>query len=189
MGLDITAYSNLIVASPEISEVIRKYEYECEGDIPDEIKATGYIYVHGQVRGFEKQFAGLQANTAYLLTPQTEDLEFRAGSYGGYNTWKRELCFGVLEHSLGYTREHQQEMKDKPLIELIHFPDNEGFIGPQTAAKLFADFRACADKFKRYIVDKFGKEEAWVAEQFLSNYRNFMTACSLASENGLIQFH
>src|SRR5882757_10407870 len=75
----------------------------------------------------------------------TEAFNFQAGSYSGYNEWRNQLAqlAGWKDDNAAW------QATEGPFWELINFADNEGTIGPKTAAKLaqdFSDFQAKADK-------------------------------------------
>lgn len=96
---------------------------------------------------------------------------------------------------------------DVPFLELIHFSDCEGIIGPKTSAKLYKDFEKYRDKFKKEskertrkenedqygdLLKTFGKERL---EKFLARenqailiYDDFMSAFETASNNGVVLF-
>ena len=101
---------------------------------------------------------------------------FRAGSYSGYNEWRRQLA----EQVGGYSDESAfAEAVDppKPFEPLVNFSDCEGVIGPKTSARLakdFADHQAKADEIG-----------GWFAEQY-ANWRN---AFETAAKGGAVQFH
>lgn len=109
---------------------------------------------------------------------------FRAGSYSGYNEWRRELAKLV-----GTTDREVWAESDNPVVrktsfyELINFPDNEGFIGPKTSAKLFADFVEWTDKASKHLTGPSDRE--WFRDRFLDWQRAF----ELASKGGVVVFH
>lgn len=101
---------------------------------------------------------------------------FRAGGYGGYNEWRRQLA----EQIGGYTPESAwggHGGASTPFVELVNFSDCEGVIGPITSAKLARDFAA-----HRAKADEIG---GWFAEQ----YGNWQTAFEAAADGGVVIFH
>lgn len=164
MGLDITAYSNLTPIG-----------VHTEGWCQAENHVTAFAY-----EGFEASFRGLPIlevrdmgsasfiwGGCYAITASTETHGFRAGSYGGYNEWRRGL-----QEQFNLPRR-----PDGPFYELIWFADNEGSIGPEAAADLLVDFRAhAASAFP---------EDDWAR----AKYADWVKAFELASTGGLVSFH
>lgn len=62
-------------------------------------------------------------------------------SYSGYNQFRRWLCKGALDVDCEQVWEAPEAFHGKPFVELIHFADNEGTIGPQCAQRLAVQFR------------------------------------------------
>lgn len=92
---------------------------------------------------------------------------FRAGSYSGYNAWRRQL------KSLA--------SGDGDFAELIDFSDNEGVIGPVVSAKLAADFQRNQARADAYD----GEGVAW----FKKKYHDWRKAFEAASDAGAVDFH
>jgi hypothetical protein len=104
---------------------------------------------------------------------------FRAGSYSGYNAFRRTLASLV-----GMTPERVWENPDKfeshlPFFYQIMFSDCEGAIDYKTAAKLHLDYVKYYDKAK----------EIESSPYFLSTYESFMNGFALvAKEKGVMIF-
>lgn len=182
MGLDITAY--------EIAKLVPSpHEYD-----PDTCYDNGHVEAFAY-QGFERSFRGLADadvvkksesgwSSAIFIGGRCYDIssgenfDFRAGSYGGYTEWRRQLSNAVLDVDPSEIWKNPQAFQDKPFYELIHFADNEGCIGPEAAADLFDDFAAYRDELAV-------SEDQW----FMQSYDNWMTAFELARETGLVDFH
>lgn len=104
---------------------------------------------------------------------------FRAGSYGGYNQWRAWLASVI-----GKT---DQEIWDRPepgpFVELIHFSDCEGFMGPKTSAKLAKDFAEWRD---RAVVHASAAQNA---EWLVKKYDDWAKAFALAADSGVVKFY
>ena len=177
MGLDITAYSHL--------KHIGKHEIDPdnnEGEPGPHCYADNHVHAFAY-DSFPQSFRGLPIlsteswgdGTGYFeagcmeTTEQTEEIDFHAGSYTGYNYWRSDL-----------QRQFNPDTKpDLPFYELIWFADNEGSIGPEAAADLLADFREHAD---RYVLPEH-------YASYPKIYGNWTRACELAANSGLIRFH
>jgi hypothetical protein len=123
----------------------------------------------------EEQFPGrLQGLAPRKYACSADDqFDFRAGSYSGYNAWRDELAKMAGYPSAEYV---WYRVTKGPFLELINFSDCEGFIGPETAAKLardFAEYQAKAEELGDY---------------FLGKYEDFRKACEYAADGGAIQF-
>lgn len=180
MGLDITAYSKL-------QHVGRHVEVWCE----DENHVAAFAY-----DSFPASFRGIPVLTTthgrwsssfldggcYAITADTKVDGFHAGSYGGYNRWRRDLAnqFNpyageeIAENGLRYPLEPDPE---KPFYELIWFADNEGTIGPEAAADLLVDFQNHASAYSPDLY--------WMR----ALYADWTRAFELAADGGLVSFH
>lgn len=70
-----------------------------------------------------------------------------------------------------------------PFYELIWFADNEGVIAEVSAASLLSDFR---QHEAEYAAAHLGTEGG---DYFVGKYADWMRACELAADGGLIDFH
>jgi hypothetical protein len=158
MGLDITAYrKSTIVEEPELDE---------DGDLID---WDTQWRPGGSMVWSEKHFPGRGEG----VDPQTvytweEHLGFRAGSYSGYNWWRRKL---------------DQFANGDDFQELINFADNEGVIGPVVSKKLAKDFEKNKELAQEYA-KTFDDGEWWFGQ-----YERWQEAFEMATDNGAVDFH
>jgi hypothetical protein len=163
MGLAITAYSRLTH--------VGKHTDWCE-DYENHIQAFAYDSFPASFRGIPvlatRPIYGSSfiEGGCYAPTAETQTHQFDAGSYGGYNRWRADLQaqFNPGTHP------------DGPFYELIFFADNEGTIGPDAAKDLQADFEQHAASYRG---------EDWAQQK----YADWLRACDLAADSGLIKFH
>ena len=128
MGLDITAYSNLVKVQRELSETDQE---------------SGLFIRICAHRAWPGREAGLEPDAFYI---GRDELKFSAGSYGGYGEWRRWLA-----RLAGYGSPQdlwEGRVTSGPFFELINFSDCEGTIGPVVAKKLAADFAEFDDRAK-----------------------------------------
>lgn len=181
MGLDITAYSHLKYVRPgELTEE----EMDTKHD--EMIDVFAYAGFEHATRGLvnhnittKRHNTTFIAESVYATTPETETHGFRAGSYSGFGAFRRDLA-----DFAGYPATEASEGKhaDEPFYELVNFADNEGSIGPESAADLLADFRDHRDKFIAYhAADVYGYA--------VELYDDWTRACELAADGGIIRFH
>ena len=162
MGLDISAYQKLT---------------KCAKDYGDDYDAgyeAGAMYLT-IIDSFANAADGY---SGWYETSGEKSFGFRAGSYGGYNTWRAWLA-----QLVGNTAEKIWEKHEPgPFVELINFSDCEGTIGPKTSAKLAKDF---AEWHDRAVL--FGKKigEDW----FIDKYNQWAIAFNLAANDGVVTFH
>lgn len=169
MGLDITAHRQI-----KKLEGIERHD--------DAYDAGGFVaYANDDFPG---RAEGVEDRGAYI---GTEEHDFRAGSYSGYNNWREQLA--VLA---GYPADETADDRHRhsraafaasegPFWELINFSDCEGVIGPVVSAKLakdFADHQAKADAVE-------GPDADW----FKSAYANWRKAFEMAADGGCVDFH
>lgn len=154
MGLDISYYSKI----ERIGDADGETEY-ADGNAP--------IYVNPD---FPAQADGLTGG-AYTCV---DSGGFRAGSYGGYNAWRRWLA-----EQAGYVDNDAFEGKlpsDTPFLPLVNFSDCEGVIGAKTSKRLAADFAAYADKVAG-------------DEYHIGKFHEWKRAFEVASDGGAVVFH
>lgn len=169
MGLDVTAYSGLSrVDNPDLDEYGDPVEWRTMWLAhPEKIDVTE--------RNWPGRSKGIEPGAVYLFS---EKVVFRAGSYMGYNSWRNSLAIlaGYLDDT--YVRER---VSSGPFVELIHFSDCEGIIGPVVAEKLaedFAEYQSKVDQAPDNHIDGFHRL-----------YADFRRAFELARDNGAVDFH
>lgn len=167
MGLDITAYSRLSHVGKHTDDWCQEYEAH--------VQAFAYDSFPESFRGIpilgtrEVGSSTFVEGGCYAFTAQTKTHDFRAGSYSGYNQWRDDLRRQFNPGTDPYG----------PFYELIWFADNEGSIGPDAARDLLADFRGYADRYQ---------PDGQYADYFRRKYQDWMLACELAADGGLISF-
>ena len=174
MGLSITAYSRLKPVGRHTEEGewcknndhVEAYTY---ASFPQSFRGIEVLSVVGGDVGEMCLIGG-----CYEITADTAKYAFSAGSYSGYNVWREDL-----QRQFNPTCD-----PDGPFYELIWFADNEGTIGPAAAADLLVDFRRHSDRYELPPVTTYPFPQDW-----RMTYNDFMCACELAADNGLIDFH
>lgn len=148
MGLDITAYKNLIK--------IENPQRDGDGELIDYDEA---FEPGASAKWSESAFPGRAEGLDISCVYQYQDaFDFRAGSYSGYNRWRDQL------EEFGQGRAFQ---------ELINFADNEGVIGPVVSKKLACDFQAL-EPAARFYAENINSE--WFIEQYLNWKKAFEMA-------------
>ena len=171
MGLDITAYQHVELL--EGDHTATDACWDLEGDDP---KYHEHLHL---AHGFEESQKGLRP----LVRPYGETFGFRAGSYSGYNEWRRTLCQAILGVSDQELWDHASKYQGRPFYELINFSDCEGAIGFVAARKLYGDFVEHEEEFAAYV-SKLGDDE-W----FIEKYQDWKRAFDLTKEDGVVTFH
>jgi hypothetical protein len=165
MGLDITAYRKLAKTDAALLD---------SGGYPvDYMKFWSAREVASTEKEFPGTTAGVEAEAIYSFE---ERMDFRAGSYGGYNDWRDRLA-RVAGHESAKAAWDNPPPDGSPFIELISFFDSEGIIGPVVAAKLakdFADHRSTAESVGSYFFDR---------------YCLWQKAFEMAADGGAVNFH
>jgi hypothetical protein len=175
MGLDISYAS--------------KINFESRNYVSDEDNNV-YLYPNDSLLD---QSEGIQSGE---YTCEGIQDSFRAGSYSGYGSWRKtlaELIAWEIENlwlhvetlvqrneNLNDILDENDEFKvDIPFVELLHFSDCEGFIGPKTSAKLHADFLEWDEKAKN-----FDSQNSY----FYERYQEWTKAFEVASDGGCVIF-
>ena len=160
MGLDISGYSNIKML-------------ECETDEDGEPIGLSYgEYCRLYINSDYPQRADNIVNGNYSFD---DEVDFRAGSYSGYNAWRSQLA--TLAGFKDANEAWDSEGKDYPFRDLINFSDCEGVIGPDTCKKLLTDFIAHDEKAKE------------LGDYFYEQYQKWTKAMDLGSNNGAVQFY
>jgi hypothetical protein len=179
MGLSITGYSHLTYVGhcPDRDEDAHGYN----PDTYDRIHVEAYAYTEfpHALLGVPNQliisgYSGSKflSGGCFAVTAKTET--HRAGrSYGGYNQWRQDLADRFNPY-----RENGEPSPEGPFYELIWFADNEGTICQLAATTLLANFR-------QFEVEYAATHDEWDVQY----YRDFLRACELAADGGLIDFH
>jgi hypothetical protein len=188
MGLDIGAYSkvasNFLGPAEQFTDEQREQMYE-DGKIVRVLTATGFEErIDGYAEGFYRR--------------KGKSKGFRAGSYSGYNWWRRHLSLMALDTEPEDVWSDPDLYEGRPFVELISFSDCEGCIGPKTSKKLAEDFRNNLSKAEAYAranaPDNPNRPGAGsdsddaVHPWWLENYREWLAAFELASEDGFVVF-
>jgi hypothetical protein len=158
MGLEITAYENV--------SWLREPNEDDEDGVPPPFAR---LWVSGD---FTERADGLRTG---VYETWGETVDFRAGSYSGYNAWRSWLA-----RLVGTT---DQEVWDNPVagpfVELIWFSDCEGVIGPVTSRKLANDFQAWDERAKVFKDEDRG---------YYGLYQLWAQAFELAADTGCVDF-
>ena len=155
MGLDILAYR----------QVTLLHEGECDEDHGAGVART---YPHPQFLDHADEM--VQGCYSFVSC-----MDFRAGSYGGYNQWRAQLS--MMAHGVQPEVIWRAPEAFNAFVELINFADNEGTIGSHTAAKLAKDFH------------QFSVQATEIGGWFEEKYKDWSRAFSLASDGGFVVFH
>ena len=161
MGLDIVAFEH---ASPVIP---------CDQDLEEDDEHV----VAWVDEDMARSLRGLQMGRCYETSGNV--IEFRAGSYSGYNKWRDELARRALDLPAATVWEDPSRFVEAPFFELINFSDCEGTIGPDAAADLATDFCALRARIAAQPLAN-PQEETW----FMDVHDQFQEAFELAASGG-----
>jgi hypothetical protein len=178
MGLDITAYNR-------IEKIDCVYD-EDGGPIDPVTRAVieGDVFQAYLNDNFPGRADEMVDKGCYTYE---KSIGLRAGSYGGYNSWRDQLA-ELAGYPKGQYEQYSRQWDSHcvacwngatgPFSELINFSDCEGIIGPSVSKKLAADFA----EFQT-------RADALVDERFAAKYREWRAAFELAADGGCVQFH
>jgi hypothetical protein len=173
MGLDIYAYSKLKEAH-EFGAREKRLEELGLAERGEEVIRIETVD--------EQAFKGLSPGTWYA-TPESESFSFRAGSYSGYNQWRRALSVFALGVRPEEVWNNESTYRELPFFGLINHSDCDGAIGGPVAKSLYRDFV----KFRSRAVSLDlgdGQDRGW----FLEIYDDFLKAFGLAADDGILLF-
>ena len=184
MGLDISAYSYL--RQKEVfTDANRNIQRFAERSLPQIRSEEELINITKSMIDRPDQYRVQDMQEGpYYETIRTKEFNFRAGSYSGYNTYRKMLseCFlGVTQDEV-WANESQYE--GKPFYEQVNFSDCEGFIGPEVSAKLAKDYRDGRARWLEYLN---GRMED--VGYYIEVYDKWTRAFELASQDGVLCFY
>lgn len=158
MSLDVVAYEEAVLIVPASEEEASRIRDDADW-MRDGVRR---VWVSST-----RQADGLVSGGYYRVSGQS--VSFCAGSYANYGAWRSHLA---------------QMAEDGPSAfeELINFSDCCGVIGPQTSAKLAADFAAWQ-----------GRAEAYarlnpVVAFWIEKYNDWRAAFEIAAHGGYVDF-
>jgi hypothetical protein len=177
MGLDITAYSNLryVGHHEEWDDEDAHYDQHHE--------AYAYETFPHALMGVpnlqrDATYAQFVTGGCFEVTEKTESHGFRAGSYTGYSEWRKDLAARFNPY-----RDGGPPSSEGPFYELLWFADNEGVIGQLAATNLLISFREHEVEYRA------AHQDISDGDWFIARYADWMRACELAADGGLIDFH
>lgn len=161
MGLDITAFSTLVVQPDYDPATV---------DLDDTVVEISQEIINWTEKNWPGRTAGLVAGICGFSAA----IDFAAGSYGGYNRWRDRLAklAGFPDADTVW-----RDSPQGPFVELINFADNEGYIGPVVAAKLAVDFAAYRTLANEVEIPGFAER-----------YSYWHDACLIAANGGCLVF-
>lgn len=172
MGLDITAW-----------KIARPLTPDERNQIPAENPQDWWYEKHGDTSEIHKPYTEFPATADGLaaldyVVCEGETLDFRAGSYSGYNEWRNDLA-----KMLGYsaTEKDWRVPASGPFVELIRNSDCDSIIGPSTCAKLAQDFDTYVEKFTT-----FAQSLEYPVGYWIRKYQSWRDAFTLAAHTGCV---
>jgi hypothetical protein len=166
MGLDITAHAAVLLTE--------------EHELTDECWDKGHVHI-GETP-FEHALGSLLPGRCYSTAG--ESLEFRAGSYSGYNIFRERLSQAALGVAPIALWNDPDSYRFRAFFELINFSDCEGQLGPEVCAKLARDFAEQRERVRPRLLD---------ADEFHDyygeKYDDWHAAFRLAAGTGVVVFH
>jgi len=134
--------------------------------------AAQQIRDHGRDRGVSAVVL------SELAARIARDLATEHATSARHNAWRNQLARLMLDMSAEQVwNAAEGSLAGRPFVELIHFSDCEGFMGPKTCAKLSADF-----------VNNQKRADA-ADEYFRAKYADWRKAFAIASDGGAVDFH
>ena len=180
MGLDISAVSKIVTKkeSPEA------YEFNMLLDAK-----TDTMYINPDYTPQVAEYNGGDSDDVieYVKTEDSKSLDFSAGSYKAYNTFRNLLALGVLGVPAESVWEKPEKYAKSPMFLMIEFSDCEGTMDSATCKQLSEDFKANRDKFEAYLKSDSGIGEM-DTEHHLEAYDNWQKAYDIGSDEGAVIF-
>ncbi len=176
MGLDIAAYSKLEPKRDERVDAVMESLFIPQGEWVIEFTETD-----------ERPRCQDMKSGTWHMTDETQTMDFRAGAYSTYNSFRRHLSEAILGVTPETIWENEDDFENMPFYEIINFSDCEGAFGPHDSEKLHKDFVEHEKQFKKYILENVGKYDT-DSDWFNRMYDNFTEAFRLAANDGVLIF-
>lgn len=186
MPVDVTAYSRLRLTDPH-------------GERRSSCKEEGHVTAYAHT-AFSRSHEGLAdasvifddpdgarfiGGRCYAVTDATVTASVLSMSYPGYNRWREILC--LSQHGVPPETVWGEigDWRDRPFVDLIHFADDEGCIGPVSAARLLSDFQTpdARDRFADAC-----PKDVHLRADYLQVWDGWVTGLQLAADGGLVKF-
>lgn len=171
MGLDILAISKLRLMTPEVKAALDRLPELFTEDDPV-LTMTDRTKKEDCCRCLD------MANGDYYKTVESEEYDFRAGSYSSYGDFRREISETFLNSTPARVWSDPKPYEGQPFYELVDFSDCEGVLGTEVCAKLHKDFVEGREKFFEEIESDWSKEK----------YDSWTKALEIAKDDGIIVF-
>lgn len=188
MGLDIVTYSKINKKPDDrVAEILEKALLR----IYDEDNILIEVDEHFEKTREELHYRAPDLTKGdWYKSNETKTYNFRAGSYGYYNAFRRYLCEALLGVIPDVIWRNPENYLNSPCYELIDFSDCEGEISWSIAEKLYNDMVQNEEKFKVYLEDLVADNILTVNSLnfYLETYGNFKNAFELAKEEGVVIF-
>ncbi|NPV13105.1 MAG: hypothetical protein HPY57_15165 [Ignavibacteria bacterium] len=175
MGLDISAYCNVRLGKGEFKIHKQPFVYQLGTLKIDQEYIVDYFY--GFRVGSYSSYSLWRNDVLKLFSNETYDEYCNRVWYFTEFEWSKYHREKKLNRILG--KQNKMSIIDvynEPFVELLHFSDCEGVIGPEVCKKLHEDFV----KFNELAKEK-------MSEWFYKVYEDFMKATS--GNNCVLHFH
>lgn len=171
MGLDITAYSKLVLApDAELDEDGYPVDYDNHETFYENPDFPGRI-------------EGITPKAVYKIEGDCSGL---SSGYGSYSAWRDQLA-KLAGYQVGQYKQYGRIAESHcvacwggakgPFAEQINFSDCDGTIGPVVSAKLAKDYA------------EFAAQAEQVGGHFWEKYQEWKVAFETAADNGAVRFH
>lgn len=167
MGLTITAYNGLSVASDEAHNVLNF-------NIPQSFREQAEDINEFDSYSYKEKMSGVRCS--YSTYNAFRELIAKLAGYPKMSYKETASSVTVkYAHAAG-----AWDVSRGPFWELINFSDCEGIIGPKTSAKLVKDF----DKFKNEL-----SKDEFSNPSFVQFYNELRNLFDFASKSGVVIYH
>lgn len=122
----------------------------------------------------------------YIMSDNSREHHFRAGSYGSHNQFRRMLAEAIHGVKVEEIWMNEDQYDGTPFNELINFSDCEGTIGHKESKKLYEDFVLHQKIFARHVASTC--KDSFLIQEWMEVYEDWTKACMVASEEGVILF-
>lgn len=178
MGLDIRAISGIV--TKETDPIAYDFHVLLDAE-------TDKFYISPDFPDHTKEFGVASESVEYIKSDESEEYNFRAGSYSTYNKFRNLMCLAINEVRVETAWDNSYEYSKKPLWSLLNFSDCEGAIDSITSAKILKDLQAYKDKFSNYI-----KNDTDIGdldtEYYIDSYDNLIKCFELGANSGIVIF-
>ena len=145
------------------------------------------FYINQDFPQHASEFKVDSSEVQYVKQDDSEEFDFRVGSYSTYNKFRNLLSLAIHGIKVESLWDNEHKYAGTALWDLLNFSDCEGVIDSIVSTKILKDLEDNRDKFIEYL-----KKDTDIGEMdtehYAETYNNFINAFKLGANLGIVIF-